>query len=105
MHANLSRVFALHCYTGKYYFRSATWWLTAFEDYVTVGSGEFQQISIDAYVDALEESLSNETVSVNDQDTLADLIERTAKVPDVFTPQRKKAKKLLEDIKEKRGKE
>ena len=65
---------------------------------------EFKQIAIDAYVDALEECLANETVSANDQDTLAELIERTAKVPNVFTRQRKKAKKLLEDIKEKQGK-
>lgn len=105
MNANLCRVFALHCSTDKDYFYSATWWLSAFEDYVEVKDGEFEQISIDAYVNALDSCFKEETLSDDQKESLDDLKERTSKIPDVFTDQRNKAKRLLKKIEDKSKKE
>lgn len=105
MDANLCRVFALHCATDKDFFNSATWWLSAFEDYVEVKDGEFEQISIDAYVSALNSCSKNGTLSDDQKDSLNDLKERTSKIPDVFTDQRNKAKILLKVIEDKAKKE
>lgn len=105
MNANLCRVFALHCATDKDYFYSANWWLSAFEDYLEVKDGEFEQISIDAYVSALESCFKDDTLSDDQKESLDDMKERTSKIPDVFTDQRNKAKSLLKKIEDKAKKD
>jgi hypothetical protein len=101
MRANLCRIFALHCSSDNGFFNSASWWLSAFEDYLAINNGEFEQISIDAYVEALEECLAKEIISDDQKESIAGIIERTSKIPDVYTDQRNKAKKLLKKIEEK----
>ncbi len=101
LNGNLCRVFALHCTSTGDYFNGAVWWLAAFEKYLAVNDGEFQQIALEAYVSALENCYSQETISEDQQDSLSGVEERTAGIPDVFTSQRNRAKKLLKQIKEK----
>jgi len=101
MKANICRVFALHCSAGKSYFNSASWWLSAFGEYVALEDGEFEQISIDAFVRALTNCEKSETITDNQAETLADLEKDVKKIPDVFTEQRNKAKKLLKQIADK----
>lgn len=101
LNGNLCRVFALHCTSTNDFFNGASWWLSAFEKYLTVHDGEFQQIALEAYVQALENCYSQETISEDQLESLSEMEERTARIPDVFTSQRNRAKNLLKQIKEK----
>jgi len=104
MKADLSRVFALHCSTGGSYYNSATWWLYAFEEYVGLDDGEFQQISMDAFISALEDCFKNEDITDDQEESLTNLEKDVMKIPDVFTGHRKKAKTLLKQISDKKKK-
>lgn len=101
LNANLCRVFALHCTSTNYYFNGASWWLSAFEKYLAVNDGEFQQIAVEACVKALENCYLQETISEDQLESLSGMAERAARIPDVFTNQRNKAKNFLMQIKNK----
>ena len=101
MSANLCRVFALHCSAGKMFFNSATWWLSAFNSYVELEDGEFEQISIDAFVEALKNCFKDEVISEEQLESLGNMKESLDKIPNVFSNQRRDAKKLLKQITDK----
>lgn len=101
LNADLSRVFALHCSSGKSYYNSATWWLHAFSLYVELEEGEFEQISIDAFISALEDCVKDEKLTDDQEERLADLEMKITKIPDVYKDHRKKAKTLLKKIADK----
>ena len=103
--ADLCRVFALHCSTEKSYFYSARWWMSAFECYDTINKGKFEQIAIDAFVTALGSSFKSEMLSESQMELSPDLEKRINKIPDIYTDQRNKAKKLLSQIESKTKKE
>lgn len=101
MKSDVCRVFALHCNSTESYYNCATWWLAAFEEYVALDDGKFEQISIEAFVDALTSSEKSETLSERQLDSLKDLEKDIKKIPDVFTEQRINAQKLLKQIADK----
>ena len=83
------------------YYNCATWWLAAFEEYVALDDGKFEQISIEAFVEALTSSEKSETLSERQLDSLKDLEKDIKKIPDVFTEHRINAQKLLKKIADK----
>ena len=99
--AEVCRVFALHCFSEHLFFNSACWWLSAFEDYHAMNNGEFEQIAVNAYVKALESSYEQEILIEGQVEKIEDLVKRTEMIPDVFTQQKREAKKNIKKIDEK----
>ncbi|MDT3388167.1 MAG: hypothetical protein LIR46_10475 [Bacteroidota bacterium] len=104
MKSDVCRVFALHCNSTKSYYNCATWWLAAFEEYVALDDGKFEQISIDAFVEALTNCEKNETIAEEQVESMEGLEKDIKSIPGVFTIQRNKALKLLKQIADKEKK-
>lgn len=97
--AELSRVFALHCETTGSFFTSATWWFAAAELYKECDDQEFSQISVDAGVDALKNSINKESLGGEVVEKIDVILKRIDTLPDYFASQKRETRKLVAQIK------
>ncbi len=97
--AELSRVFALHCQSTDSPFASAAWWFKAAYLYNECDVKHFCQVSVNAGVDALKETVrKNAPLDDDSMERLETISQHVDSLPDYFASQKKETKDLVRII-------
>lgn len=103
--AELSRLYASSCYKMEKYLLSAEWAFSAFDSYRTnPNDSEACQVVINFGIDALNHSLSDESLDEDIMDQLGKIEETVRHIPPILSSQKKEISKLIKKLKEKGAK-
>ena len=96
--AELSRVFALHCDSINSLFTAATWWYSAASLYNKTGTEKLVQVSVNAGLSDLKQTLKNKAVTEDDKDKLDGIMADVDTLPEILSAQKEETHKLVKSL-------